>query len=91
MISTATYNEVKIVIGSWGSYNAGNSRAMGSKLITLSDYDDWEGIEEELTKRGFQLDGIDEEGRVRCHSCQEPFGSDNGGRCPRALCWRHGL
>ena len=61
MISTATYNEVKIVIGSWGSYNAGNSRAMGSKLITLSDYDDWEEIEEELTKQGFQLDGIDEE------------------------------
>ena len=61
MISTATYNEVKIVIGSWGSYNAGNSRAMGSKLITLSNYDDWEEIEEELTKQGFQLDGIDEE------------------------------
>ena len=61
MISTATYNEVKIVIGSWGSYNAGNSRAMGSKLITLSDYDDWEEIEEELAKQGFQLDGIDEE------------------------------
>lgn len=61
MIRTATYNEVKIVIGSWGSYNAGNSRAMGSKLITLSDYDDWEEIEEELTKQGFQLDGIDEE------------------------------
>ena len=61
MIRTATYNEVKIVIGSWGSYNAGNSRAMGSKLITLSDYDDWEEIEEERTKQGFQLDGIDEE------------------------------
>lgn len=61
MIRTAIYNEVKIVIGSWGSYNAGNSRAMGSKLITLSDYDDWEEIEEELTKQGFQLDGIDEE------------------------------
>ena len=58
MIRTATNNEVKIVIGSWGSYNAGNSRAMGSKLITLSDYDDWEDIEEELTKQGFQLDGI---------------------------------
>lgn len=61
MIRKAIYNEVKIVIGSWGSYNAGNSRAMGSKLITLSDYDDWEEIEEELTKQGFQLDGIDEE------------------------------
>ena len=61
MIRTATNNEIRIVIGSWGSYNAGNSRAMGSKLITLSDYDDWEDIEEELTKQGFQLDGIDEE------------------------------
>ena len=61
MFKTATYNEVKIVIGSWGSYNAGNSRAMGSKLITLSNYDDWEEIEEDLTKQGFQLDGIDEE------------------------------
>ena len=60
MITTIS-NEIRIVIGSWGSYNAGNSRAMGSKLITLSDYDDWEGIEEELTKQGFQLDGIDEE------------------------------
>ena len=35
MMTTVNYNEVKIVIGSWGSYNAGNSRAMGSKLITL--------------------------------------------------------
>ena len=26
-----------------------------------TDYDDWEDIEEELTKQGFQLDGIDEE------------------------------
>ena len=55
------YNEVRIIIGSWGSYNAGNARAMGSKLITLSDYDDWEEIEEELERQGFQLDGIDEE------------------------------
>ena len=61
MMTTVNYNEVKIVIGSWGSYNAGNSRAMGSKLITLSNYDDWEEIEEELKKQGFQLDGIDEE------------------------------
>ncbi len=61
MVNTSIYNEVKIVIGSWGSYNAGNSRVMGSKPITLSDYDDWEDIEEELTKQGFQLDGIDEE------------------------------
>ena len=60
-MTPAMYNEVRIVIGSWGSYNAGNARAMGSKLITLSDYDDWEDIEEELERQGFQLDGIDEE------------------------------
>ena len=60
-MTSVMYNEVRIIIGSWGSYNAGNARAMGSKLITLSNYDDWEDIEEELTKQGFQLDGIDEE------------------------------
>lgn len=37
-MTSVTYNEVRIVIGSWGSYNAGNARAMGSKPITLSDY-----------------------------------------------------
>ena len=54
-------NEVKVVIGSWGSYNECNERALGSKWLTLNDYDDWEEIEEELKKEGFQLDGIDEE------------------------------
>ncbi len=54
-------NEVKIVIGSWGSYNACNERALGSSWITLSDYTDWEEIEEALCKQGFQLRGIDEE------------------------------
>lgn len=54
-------NEIKIVIGSWGSYNACNSRALGSKWLDLADYDEWEEIEEELKKQGFQLDGIDEE------------------------------
>ena len=61
MMTTVNYNEVKIVIGSWGSYNAGNSRAMGSKPIILSNYNEWEEIEEELKKQGFKLDGIDEE------------------------------
>ena len=60
-MTPAMYNEVRIIIGSWGSYNVGNARAMGSKPITLSDYDDWEEIEEELERQGFQLDGIDEE------------------------------
>ena len=54
-------NEVKVVIGSWGSYNECNERALGSKWLTLNDYDDWDEIEEELKKEGFKLDGIDEE------------------------------
>lgn len=60
MIATIS-NEIRIVIGSWGSYNACNSRALGSKWLDLADYEEWEEIEEELTKQGFQLDGIDEE------------------------------
>ena len=54
-------NEIKIVIGSWGSYNECNERALGSKWLNLADYDDWEDIENELKKEGFKLDGIDEE------------------------------
>lgn len=54
-------NEIKIVIGSWGSYNECNERALGSKWLTLNDYEDWEEIEEELKKEGFELEGIDEE------------------------------
>ena len=54
-------NTVSIVIGSWGSYNECNERALGSKWLDLSDYEDWEEIEEELKKEGFELDGIDEE------------------------------
>ena len=52
---------VSVVIGSWGSYNECNERALGSKWLDLSDYEDWEEIEEELKKQGFELDGIDEE------------------------------
>ena len=29
-------NEISIVIGSWGSYNACNKRALGSKWLNLS-------------------------------------------------------
>lgn len=54
-------NEIKIVIGSWGSYNECNERALGSSWLTLNDYEDWEDIEEELVKQGFELNGIDEE------------------------------
>lgn len=56
-----TLDEIKIVIGSWGSYNECNERALGSKWLTLSDYSSWEEIEEELKNEGFELNGIDEE------------------------------
>lgn len=54
-------NAIEIVIGSWGSYNACNERSLGSKWLTLNEYEDWEEIEEELKSEGFDLDGIDEE------------------------------
>ena len=57
MISTGN---VSIVIGSWGSYNECNERALGSRWFDLSDFDDWDNIEE-LKKQGFELDGMDEE------------------------------
>ena len=55
------YPEISIVIGSWGSYNSCNQRALGSEWLNLADFGSWEEIEEELTKQGFQLKGIDEE------------------------------
>ena len=54
-------NEINIVIGSWGSYNACNERALGSKWLNLSNYSTWEEIEEELKEQGFDLNGLDEE------------------------------
>ena len=54
-------NEISIVIGSWGSYNDCNERALGSKWLNLSEYSEWEDIEKELENEGFELDGIDEE------------------------------
>lgn len=52
---------IKIVIGSWGSYGDCNERAGGSEWLDLSEYSDWSEIVEELDKEGFDLDGIDEE------------------------------
>ena len=54
-------NEINVVIGSWGSYNECNERALGSEWLDLSDYSAWEEIEEELNKQGFELESIDEE------------------------------
>lgn len=53
--------DIYMVIGSWGSYNECNERALGSKRICLNDYTDWEDILAELKKQNFDLDGIDEE------------------------------
>lgn len=54
-------NKISIVIGSWGSYNECNERALGSKWLNLSEYSDWDEIEEKLKNQGFELYGIDEE------------------------------
>ena len=54
-------NRIAMVIGSWGSYNECNERALGSEWLDFDDFDDWEEIEEELKKEGFELNGIDEE------------------------------
>ena len=42
---------ISIVIGSWGSYNECNERALGSKRLDLSNYSEWNEIVEELKKR----------------------------------------
>ena len=55
-----TTNKISIVIGSWGSYNECNERALGSKWLNLADYDSYDEIVEELKNEGFKLDGIDE-------------------------------
>ena len=54
-------NKIRMVVGSWGSYNEGNSKALGSKWIDLDDFDSWEEVAEELVKQGFELETIDEE------------------------------
>ena len=53
--------EINIVIGSWGSYSACNSRALGSEWFNLTKYESWDDIVKELKRQGFQLKGIDEE------------------------------
>lgn len=54
-------NEIKIIIGSWGAYNACNSKAYGSSWLNLENFSSVEEIEEELKKQGFNLEGEDEE------------------------------
>jgi len=54
-------NQVSIVIGSWGSYNKCNEKALGSQWLDLNDFYDWSEVMLELKKQGFDLDDIDEE------------------------------
>ena len=49
---------IQIVIGSWGSYNECNERALGSEWLDLSEFYDWGEIVDELKKEGFELDGV---------------------------------
>jgi len=60
-METQNTNKMCIVIGSWGSYNACNERALGSSWLDLDDFTDWEEVVAELEKQGFELDGVDEE------------------------------
>lgn len=52
---------IRVVIGSWGSYTNCSKRAGGLEWLNLSEYSNWSEIVEELQKEGFELDGIDEE------------------------------
>ena len=45
-------NGIKIVIGSWGSYNECNERALGSRWLDLSEYTTWDEIADELKNEG---------------------------------------
>ena len=44
-------SNISIVIGSWGSYNECNERALGSKWLDLDNFDTCEKIEEKHYKR----------------------------------------
>ena len=54
-------NTISVVIGSWGSYNECNERALGSSWLELNSYTDFEEIRQKLQLEGFELDGLDEE------------------------------
>ena len=47
-------SEIRIIIGSWGSYNECNERTLGSKWLDLEDFDTYEEIEEEQTKQNLE-------------------------------------
>ncbi|MCL2556591.1 MAG: antirestriction protein ArdA [Firmicutes bacterium] len=60
-METQNTHQLTVIIGSWGSYNECNEKALGSNWLDLHDFDDWDSIVLELKKQGFDLDGIDEE------------------------------
>ena len=45
--------KINIVIGSGGSYNACNSRALGSEWLNLTKYESWDDIVKELKSKAF--------------------------------------
>lgn len=53
--------KIKIIVGSRGSYNACNERALGSKWLDLSLFENFDDVKKELVAEGFQNAGIDEE------------------------------
>lgn len=44
---------ISIVVGSWGSYTECNERALGSKWLDLSAYNDWEEL---VSNYGYRWD-----------------------------------
>ena len=53
-------NNISFVIGSWGSYNECNERALGSKWLDFDEYEDWDNTHPqeifELIKKSGVLD-----------------------------------
>ena len=77
-------NEINVVIGSWGSYNACNERALGSGWLDFSEYDEWEQIEENSSAR-FQI-GWHRRRAVRTGHRRTPLGRHELGlRHPKNL------
>ena len=46
-------NKIAMVIGSWGSYNECNERALGSKWLDFDDYCDWDTLQKNLERKAF--------------------------------------
>lgn len=53
-------NTIKLVVGSWKAYTENNERAMGSKLLDLSEFQSKEEIIQELKEEGFTSQELEE-------------------------------